>query len=183
MRTESDQSLVCDRTLKFFQGIAHKCWVVAFTWMKKSLSRNRLLPEAGFEISGDTSAGEFSGGVCRSRESDQPLFADFCFACVGTSQEMPKESLFELLTVCGASCVEDPVALISQVAKHKIIVRCSDSDAEPSGVEIDMFNGLYKHMGLITVMREWILDSLGSYVLQPMASYVLNTVDNVAVPF
>ena len=43
--SESDQSLVCDRTLKFFQGIAHKCWVVAFSWMEKSLSLNRLLPE------------------------------------------------------------------------------------------------------------------------------------------
>ncbi|GFR71794.1 breast cancer type 1 susceptibility protein homolog [Elysia marginata] len=183
MKAETDQSFVCDRTLKFFQGVANKCWVVAFSWVKKSLSMNRLLPEAGFEITGDTSAGEFAGGAHRSRESDQPLFENFCFACVGTSQEMPKESLFELVSECGASCVEDPVALMSQTAKHKIIVRCSDSDAEPSDVERDMFNGLYKHMGLVTVMREWILDSLGSYTLQPMASYVLNTLDNVAVPF
>ena len=38
-------------------------------------------------------------------------------------------------------------------------------------------------MGLVTVMREWILDSLGSYTVQPMAGYVLNTVDSVQLPF
>ncbi|GFO42001.1 breast cancer type 1 susceptibility protein homolog [Plakobranchus ocellatus] len=183
MKTESDESRACDRTLKFFQGIAHKCWVVSFSWVKSSLSSNNILPEPAFEICGDTSAGEFAGGSRLSRESTKPLFSDFSFACVGSSQEMPKESLSDLVTVCGASCVEDPIALLSKIVKHKVIIRCSDSDVEPSGAEIDMFNGLYKHMGLVTLMREWILDSLSSYTLLPMANYVLNTVDNVHVPF
>ncbi|CAG5130489.1 unnamed protein product [Candidula unifasciata] len=166
---------VCDRTLKFFQGVAYKCWVVAFPWVLDSLQTGSLLPEENYEIVGDTSGGENTFGAKHSRLSREHLFTDFCLACVGDSREMPKESLHELLTVCGATVVDDPIGLLSKVAKFKIIVRCSDSSIVPTSAELDMFNGLYKHMGLLTVMREWVLDSLGSYRLQPLIEYVLNT--------
>ena len=70
-----------------------------------------------------------------------PCVQNLCKLSVSLFVLIIPESLFELLAVCGAKCVEDPVALMSQSVKHKIIVRCSDSDAEPSAVEIDMFNG------------------------------------------
>uniref|UniRef100_A0A0B6ZHK2 BRCT domain-containing protein n=1 Tax=Arion vulgaris TaxID=1028688 RepID=A0A0B6ZHK2_9EUPU len=96
---------------------------------------------------------------------------------------MPKESLHDLLTACGAIVVDDPISLISKVARYKLIVYCSDSDAAPTTAELDMFRGLYKHMGLLTVIREWVLDSLGVYKLQPLLAYVLSTDASIQVPF
>ncbi|CAL1533292.1 unnamed protein product, partial [Lymnaea stagnalis] len=136
-----------------------------------------------YEIEGDTSGGESTNGAKHARLSQDHLFSDFCFACVGNSDEMPKKTLSDLLTVCGAVVVDDPIALISKSAKYKLIVSCSDSDAAPSPVELDMFNGLYRHMKLMTVMREWVLDSVGSYDLLPLAEYVLNTCEEINVPF
>lgn len=43
--------------------------------------------------------------------------------------------------------------------------------------------GQYKHLGLVTVAREWILDSIGTHHLQPLADYVFNTCKDLCLPF
>ncbi|XP_055872762.1 breast cancer type 1 susceptibility protein homolog isoform X2 [Biomphalaria glabrata] len=183
MKPAAGFELVCDRTLKYFQAVAHKCWVLSLAWIVKSLEAKELLSEVEFEIEGDTSCGEKLNGAKRARMSKNLLFNNFCFACIGNSDEMSKGDLCDILQACGALIVDDPIALAAQPTKYKLIIRCSDGDNVPTPVELDMFNGLYKHMRLVTVMREWVLDSLGSYKIIPLADYVLNTADQVQVPF
>ncbi|KAH9489708.1 hypothetical protein Btru_037479, partial [Bulinus truncatus] len=183
MKPAVGYELVCDRTLKFFQGVAHRCWVLSFSWIMKSLEIGNLLTEVDYEIEGDTSFGEKVNGAKHARLSKIPLFHNFSFACIGNSEEMSKENLSDILQVSGAIIVDDPIALTAQPTKYRLIIRCSDGDNIPSSVELDIFNGLYKNMKLITVMREWVLDSLSSYKLIPLADYVLITADHSQLPF
>ena len=39
------ESRVCERTLKYFQGIAGQCWVLSFDWVTHSLQAGHFLPE------------------------------------------------------------------------------------------------------------------------------------------
>ena len=40
----------------------------------------------------------------------------------------------------------------------------------------------YKSAKVVTVSREWVLDSLTLYELQPLKEYVLTSVKNMVVP-
>ena len=36
---------MCERTLKYFQGIAGRCWVLSFDWVTHSVQSGHFLPE------------------------------------------------------------------------------------------------------------------------------------------
>uniref|UniRef100_K1PR58 Breast cancer type 1 susceptibility-like protein n=1 Tax=Magallana gigas TaxID=29159 RepID=K1PR58_MAGGI len=57
MITDS-KNFICDRTMKYIQGIAHGCWVLSSEWLYKSLEAGFLLPEEKYVIRGDTVSGE-----------------------------------------------------------------------------------------------------------------------------
>ncbi|XP_076468751.1 uncharacterized protein LOC143299437 [Babylonia areolata] len=183
MKTEKE-SRVCERTLKYFQGIACQCWVLSFDWVLQSLSQGCYVPETAFEIQGDTVKGDNHRGPSLSRLSSTRLLEGFAFAPVGVSSDMSKKELSQLLTLCGGEVVEDPWALASHPATHKLVLRCVDSEASPpTPAETELFNGQYKHFGLVTAAREWILDSVGTHCLQPLKDYVFNTCPNLRLPF
>jgi len=39
----SEGSRRCDRTLKYFQGVAHKCWVLSVDWARDCVTQQQLL--------------------------------------------------------------------------------------------------------------------------------------------
>ena len=43
--TAAESEYLCDRTLKLFQGIANKCWIVNYYWVVDSRHAGHLLPE------------------------------------------------------------------------------------------------------------------------------------------
>ncbi|XP_070211918.1 uro-adherence factor A-like [Littorina saxatilis] len=183
MRTNPD-SRVCERTLKYFQGIAGQCWVLSFDWVLHSMKAGHFVPEKHYEIHGDTIKGENHCGPSLSRMSTSPLLQGFALASVGASPDMSKKELTQLLTLMGAEVVEDPWDLASHPAKHKLVLRCVDSDTQPpTPAEIELFNGQYKHFGLVTVAREWILDSICTNHLLPLHDYIFNTCKDLRLPF
>ncbi|KAK7479149.1 hypothetical protein BaRGS_00029590 [Batillaria attramentaria] len=176
-------SRVCERTLKYFQGVAGRCWVLSYDWVTDSTEAGRPLPEAGYEVVGDTVKGDDHKGPKKARLSSAPLLAGFAFTCVGVSPDMTKKEVIQLLTMSGAEVLDDPWELNSHRAKYKLVIRCVDSDAQPpTPAEIELFNGQYKHFGLVTVAREWILDSICTHSLQPLADYVFNTNKDLRLP-
>lgn len=42
--TVSEGSLRCNRTLKYFQAVAHKSWVLSVDWARDCIAQRKLLP-------------------------------------------------------------------------------------------------------------------------------------------
>ncbi|XP_067649328.1 breast cancer type 1 susceptibility protein homolog [Haliotis asinina] len=175
---------ICDRTLKYFQGIVGKCWVVTFDWVRDSLLAKKPLPEEKYEIVGDTVIVEDHHGPRRSRTSHKKLFSGFTLTCIGVSDEMTKDDMSLLLQQGGATLADDPWELGKMAAAIPMIIRCLDTEEEaPTKSEVEHFNCFYKHNRLITVSREWVLDSISTWRLQPLDDYILNTIKNIVLPF
>ena len=39
---------ICDRTLKFFQGLSQKCWILDYQWVTDCRAAGHLLPEVQY---------------------------------------------------------------------------------------------------------------------------------------
>ncbi|XP_060085845.1 breast cancer type 1 susceptibility protein homolog [Ylistrum balloti] len=164
---------VCERTLKFFQGVAHQCWVLDYQWVADSKAAGQLLPEDKYEIVGDTITGNCHYGPRQSRLSTHPLLNGFHFFCLGTSDSLTTENLQDLIERCGGAVVDHPSAFPPD-SKLNLAVTCVDLEDEddlPSKEDMRSFNKLYKKFGLLTVSREWILDTLTVYTVQPLMDY------------
>ncbi|XP_069111444.1 serine-rich adhesin for platelets-like isoform X2 [Argopecten irradians] len=175
---------VCERTLKFFQGVANKCWVLDFQWITDSKAAGQLLPEEKYEIIGDTITGNCHHGPRQSRLSTRPLLEGIHFFCLGTSETLSTEDLQELIERCGGTVVDHPSAF-QPGTKLNLAVTCIDLEDEddlPAPEDTRTYNKLYKKFGLLTVSREWILDTLTVFTTQPLKDYVLTTVRDINIP-
>ena len=47
------EGLCQQRSLKYFQGLAHGCWLVSWAWVEASATAGRWLPEDDYEVKGD----------------------------------------------------------------------------------------------------------------------------------
>lgn len=36
---------MCERTFKYFQAIAHHCWLVSYQWVEDCITAHEILPE------------------------------------------------------------------------------------------------------------------------------------------
>ncbi|CAC5370359.1 BRCA1 [Mytilus coruscus] len=178
VKTEPIGSRVCDRTLKFFKGISQGCWILDYEWVVDSRAAGNLLPEADYEIKGDTVTDDFHFGPMKSRQSTTgPLFDDIQFLVLGDSKGLQKDDLKSLLLSCGGQVKCNIEDITDQ--QHSLVITCSDYDNDsddedsPSPDELKLFKEFYVHHGLLSVSREWALDSLTVYNLQPVTDYIL----------
>uniref|UniRef100_A0A8C3SUV9 RING-type E3 ubiquitin transferase n=1 Tax=Chelydra serpentina TaxID=8475 RepID=A0A8C3SUV9_CHESE len=147
---KTDMELVCERTLKYFLGIAGRKWVVSYEWIVQSFKEGRILDEYDFEVKGDVINGRNHQGPKRARRSQTgKLFKDFEICCYGPFTDMHTGDLEWMVDLCGASVVKQP-----HLFTHKAVTIQQKCTA--------------------VVTREWVLDSVACYECQEFDTYLVS---------
>ncbi|XP_036889396.1 LOW QUALITY PROTEIN: breast cancer type 1 susceptibility protein [Sturnira hondurensis] len=166
---KTDAEFVCERTLKYFLGIAGGKWVVSYFWVTQSVKEKKILDERDFEVRGDVINGRNHQGPKRSRESqDRKIFRGLEICCYGPFVNMPTDQLERMVQLCGAAVVKEPSAFSAGEGTHRVVVMQLDAWAEDSGSHV------IGQMGEAPVVtREWVLDSVALYQCQELDAYLV----------
>ncbi|XP_019360926.1 PREDICTED: breast cancer type 1 susceptibility protein isoform X2 [Gavialis gangeticus] len=167
---KTDMDLVCERTLKYFLGIAGRKWVVSYQWVIQSFKEGRILYESDFEVRGDVINGRNHQGPKRARQSQAgKLFKDFEICCYGPFTDMNTENLEWMVELCGASVVTQ-LHLFTHKAKHAaVVVVQPDAWMEDAG-----YRAIQQKCSATVVTREWVLDSVACYERQEFDAYLVS---------
>ncbi|XP_027726396.1 breast cancer type 1 susceptibility protein isoform X4 [Vombatus ursinus] len=167
---KTDAEFVCERTLKYFLGIAGGKWVVSFLWVVQSFKEGKVLPECDFEVRGDVINGRNHRGPERARESQRvKIFKGLEICCYGPFTDMPTDHLEWMVQLCGASVVKKPSSLRPRVGFSPVVVVQPDAWEDDSS-----FQGIRLMCEAPIVTREWVLDSVSCYQRQELDSYLMS---------
>uniref|UniRef100_A0A8C9D4W0 Breast cancer type 1 susceptibility protein homolog n=1 Tax=Panthera leo TaxID=9689 RepID=A0A8C9D4W0_PANLE len=166
---KTDAEFVCERTLKYFLGIAGGKWVVSYFWVTQSIKERKMLDEHDFEVRGDVVNGRNHQGPKRARESrDRKIFGGLEICCYGPFTNMPTDQLEWMVRLCGASVVKRPSLFTLSKATHPVVVVQPDAWTEDSG-----FHAIGQMCEAPVVTREWVLDSVALYQCQELDTYLI----------
>ncbi|XP_008570143.1 PREDICTED: breast cancer type 1 susceptibility protein [Galeopterus variegatus] len=166
---KTDAEFVCERTLKYFLGIAGGKWVVSYFWVTQSIKERKMLDEHDFEVRGDVVNGRNHQGPKRARESkDRKIFRGLEICCYGPFTNMPTDQLEWLVQLCGASVVKEFSSFTCGTDAHPIVVVQPDAWTEDNG-----FHAIGQMCEASVVTREWVLDSVALYECQELDTYLI----------
>ncbi|XP_058531377.1 breast cancer type 1 susceptibility protein [Ochotona princeps] len=169
---KTDAEFVCERTLKYFLGIAGGKWIVSYFWVIQSMKERKMLDEHGFEVRGDVINGRNHQGPKRARESqDRKIFKGLEICCYGPFTNMPTDQLEWMVQLCGASVVKELTSFTVGTGmqdSHPVVVVQPDAWAEDDG-----FLAIGQMCAAPVVTREWVLDSVALYQCQELEPYLI----------
>ncbi|XP_055112856.2 breast cancer type 1 susceptibility protein isoform X15 [Symphalangus syndactylus] len=166
---KTDAEFVCERTLKYFLGIAGGKWVVSYFWVTQSIKERKMLNEHDFEVRGDVVNGRNHQGPKRARESqDRKIFRGLEICCYGPFTNMPTDQLEWMVQLCGASVVKELSSFTLGTGVHPIVVVQPDAWTEDNG-----FHAIGQMCEAPVVTREWVLDSVALYQCQELDTYLI----------
>ncbi|XP_025296224.1 breast cancer type 1 susceptibility protein isoform X6 [Canis lupus dingo] len=178
---KTDAEFVCERTLKYFLGIAGGKWVVSYFWVTQSIKERKILDEHDFEVRGDVVNGRNHQGPKRARESqdresqDRKIFRGLEICCYGPFTNMPTDQLEWMVHLCGASVVKEPSLFTLSKGTHPVVVVQPDAWTEDSG-----FHAIGQMCEAPVVTREWVLDSVALYQCQELDTYLIPQIPRAA---
>ncbi|KAL9823704.1 breast cancer type 1 susceptibility protein isoform 2-T2 [Geothlypis trichas] len=165
---KTDEELVCERTLKYFLGIAGGRWVLGFQWIIQSFKAGRILDEENFEVRGDVINGRNHQGPRRARQAlTEKIFKDFEICCCGPFTDMTTEQLEWMVELCGASVVKQP-GLFTANSTAVVVVQ---PDAWKENTD---YGAIQQQSNVALVTREWVLDSVACYQCQELSAYLVS---------
>ncbi|NXB41146.1 BRCA1 protein, partial [Eulacestoma nigropectus] len=167
---KTDEELVCERTLKYFLGIAGRKWVVSYQWIIQSFKEGRLLDEEDFEVRGDVINGRNHQGPKRARQAlTEKIFKDFEICCYGPFTDMTTEHLEWMVELCGASVVKQPDLFAHTANSTAVVVVQPDAWKENTD-----YRAIHQQNSVAVVTREWVLDSVACYECQEFSAYLVS---------
>ncbi|KAM7069629.1 breast cancer type 1 susceptibility protein isoform 6-T6 [Molossus nigricans] len=173
---KTDAEFVCERTLKYFLGIAGGKWVVSYFWVTQSIKERKILDERDFEVRGDVINGRNHQGPKRARESqDKKIFRGLEICCYGPFTNMPTDQLEWMVQLCGASVVKEPSSFTLGKGTHPIVVMQPDAWIDDSGLHV-----IGQMCEATVVTREWVLDSVALYQCQELDTYLIPQIPDAA---
>ncbi|KAF7704894.1 hypothetical protein HF521_020180 [Silurus meridionalis] len=163
---KTDGDLVCERTLKYFQGIAGRKWMVSFLWISECFKHSKLLTEAPYEVCGDVVNGRDHNGPRKARTAHNLLMkgCEICFQ--GSFTDMTSDQMEVMVEQCGATVMKDPLMFSRKdqdICYQVVVVQPGPDDSQ------SYYTALQKKATVVT--RNWLLDSLSTYTLQNPLHY------------
>ncbi|KAM6115052.1 breast cancer type 1 susceptibility protein isoform 2-T2 [Phoenicopterus ruber ruber] len=167
---KTDKELVCERTLKYFLGIAGRKWVVSYQWVIQSFKEGRIMDEENFEVRGDVINGRNHQGPKRARQSlTEKIFKDFEICCYGPFTDMTTEHLEWMVELCGASVVKQLHLFTHTPNSTAVVVVQPDAWMENTD-----YRAIQQKNNVAMVTREWVLDSVACYECQEFDAYLVS---------
>ena len=155
-------------TLKVFQAVARKLWLVGLSWVKDSMSSGTLMDPEPYEVL--SRSGQQGPKRARLSIGSTKLFEGFEFFFDGDFSTMKKEDLVYLVTTCGAQSCR---SAHSFSLRKKCLIVCENRNSLAMIAQADR---TYRLLKIPTVTSDWIRDSLAEYALTPIKGYVIHAV-------
>ncbi|XP_059494666.1 breast cancer type 1 susceptibility protein homolog isoform X2 [Stegostoma tigrinum] len=164
MKTDAD--LVCERTLKYFMGIAGRRWVVSYQWITECFRKGMVIDEREFEVKGDVINGRSHNGPRKARETpdEKLLLSHYEVCCFGSFTDQ----LEWMVELCGASIIKEPY--LFTYSPNRTVVVIVQPDANPENTD---YRAIQRQYNNIVVTREWILDSVACYRNHQLDAYLV----------